>query len=153
MTYPTAQAKIRIRRPAPAVFEAFADPNQMTQFWFPKASGRLETGAKVSWALGTEEDAFAFEVVAIEARSPEFIHIKWGPSDAETEVRWTFEATAPQETIVRITESGFAGTQDEIRRAVLDSTGGFNQVITAAKAFLEHGAAVNIVLDHVADGA
>lgn len=37
-----ARAGMLIRRPAGAVFEAFADPAVTARFWFSKGSGRLE---------------------------------------------------------------------------------------------------------------
>ena len=37
---------------------------------------------------------------------------------------------------------------DSILERVLDSTGGFNQVIIAAKALIEHGVELNVVADH-----
>ena len=36
----TAKAQMLIRRPACEVFEAFANPDTMTKFWFPKDNGK-----------------------------------------------------------------------------------------------------------------
>jgi hypothetical protein len=44
---------------------------------------------------------------------------------------------------------GFTGSDEQIFVSVLDSTRGFNQVIIAVKAFVEHGVQVNVVVDHV----
>lgn len=146
----TATAKMLIHRPVHEVYEAFADPEIMTKFWFPKATGRLETGQDVNWYLGTSDDAFGFAVHVKSAISPHSIHLEWGPRDHTTDVRWEFESQDDETTIVRITESGFVGDQSQIILSALDSTGGFNQVITAAKALLEHNAHINVVKDHVA---
>ncbi len=146
----TANARMLIRRPAPDVFEAFVDPQIMTRFWFPKASGRLETGNEVSWYVGTGDDAFEITVRVKSADKPHLLHIEWGDSGQFTQVVWVFESKGEEETIVRITESGFTGDQSEIVQSALASTGGFNQVITAAKALLEHDAQINVVEDHVA---
>jgi uncharacterized protein YndB with AHSA1/START domain len=145
----TANAQITIHRPAADVFEAFADPDVMTKFWFPRASGRLETGKDVKWYVGTEDDAFEITVRVKSAKTPSSLHIQWGVGDAFTDVKWQFERKSDSATIVRIQESGFSGDQSEIVRAALDSTGGFNQVVVAAKALLEHGAHINVVTDNV----
>lgn len=51
--------------------------------------------------------------------------------------------------ILTIEETGFTGSPEAIMACALDSTGGFNQVIVAAKALLEHGVALNVVADHI----
>ena len=145
----TAKAQIFIQRPAADVFEAFADPEIMTQFWFPKTSGRLEEGQEVKWYVGTDADAFEITVHVKVVRKPHTLLIQWGEAGALTDVAWKFEAQGDNGTIVRICESGFSGGQADVVRAALVSTGGFNQVITAAKALLEHGARINVVEDHV----
>jgi len=138
-----------IHRPVSEVFEAFSDPDTMTKFWFPKASGRLDAGNEVKWYVGTDADAFEITVRVKVAQKPHTLQIQWGEDGAFTDVEWKFEAHGDSSTIVRICESGFSGSQLDVVRAALDSTGGFNQVITAAKALLEHGAQINVVKDHV----
>lgn len=146
----TAKAQIIIHRPAAEVFEAFADPEIMTRFWFPRASGgRLEEGKEVTWYVGTDEDAYAITVRVKAAREPDMLRVEWGEEGAFTDVEWTFEAKGDNATVIRVCESGFPGGQIEAFKAALDSTGGFNQVITAAKALLEYGVRMNVVEDHV----
>ena len=146
----TAKAQMLIRRPASEVFEAFANPDTMTKFWFPRATGRLETGKEVKWYVGTTDDAFKITVRVRSAEKPHSLHIEWGDGDQFTHVRWEFEDKGNEGTIVRITESGFTGDQSAIVQSALDSTGGFNQVVTAVKALLEHNAQINVVKDHIA---
>jgi uncharacterized protein YndB with AHSA1/START domain len=47
---PVMETGMLIRRPAIEVFEAFVNPDIITQFWFTKSSGRLAPGAQVEWA-------------------------------------------------------------------------------------------------------
>lgn len=150
MSEVTAKAQMLIRRPASEVFEAFVDPDTMTKFWFPKASGRLETGKEVKWYVGTTDDAFEITVRVKLAEKPHTLQMEWGDGDQFTQVRWEFEDKGNEGTIVRITEDGFSGDQSEIVQSALNSTGGFNQVVTALKALLEHDAQINVVRDHVA---
>ena len=44
-----AEAKMLIRKPATAVFEAFIDPALTKNFWFTKSSGKLEVNKRVTW--------------------------------------------------------------------------------------------------------
>lgn len=54
----------------------------------------------------------------------------------------------PGTTLLRVEETGYSGDPETVIAAALDSTGGFNQVIIAAKAWLEHRAPINVVADH-----
>ncbi len=49
---------------------------------------------------------------------------------------------------MRVVESGYGGSDDDVITRALDSTGGFHLVLAAAKAWLEHGVPLNIVRDH-----
>jgi hypothetical protein len=51
-----------------------------------------------------------------------------------------------------VTNSGFTGSGDEVVKQALDSTGGFALVMAGAKAFLEHGIALNLIADRYPDG-
>jgi uncharacterized protein YndB with AHSA1/START domain len=143
-----AKARIRIRRPPAEVFAAFADAGAMSKFWFSRRDEGLKEGETVAWFLGSGEHAVAFDVRVEELRPPSKLVISWERDGAFTQVTWTFEATECGDTILTIEETGFAGGDDAIVAQALDSTGGFNQVIIAAKAFVEHGVAVNVVADH-----
>lgn len=55
-------------------------------------------------------------------------------------------------TFVRITESGFSGSGDEIAQQVSDSTQGFSLVLAGLKALLEHGIRLNLVADRFPEG-
>ena len=144
----SAKARIRIRRPPLEVFAAFADAGSMSKFWFSRRDDGLKGGETVSWFLGSGEHAVSFDVRVEELRPPSKIVISWERDGAITQIRWTLEATESGDTILTLEESGFAGGDDAIVDQTLDSTGGFNQVIIAAKAWVEHGVALNVVADH-----
>lgn len=148
MTELSATARVRIHRPVAEVFEAFSDPALMTRFWFPRATGRLETGRQVAWFVGTTQDAPEITIRVKAAQKPHFLHIEWGDGDQFTDVTWDFKSDGAEATILHIRETGFPGTADDKLHAALASTGGFNQVAIAAKALLEHGVEINIVKDH-----
>lgn len=146
---PVANAQMLIRRPAEEVFEAFADPEITRHFWFSKGSARLETGATVTWAW----EMYGFSTpVAVKAIEPgRRILVDWGEPDEATEVEWRFEPRGESSCFVTVRNSGFQGHDGRKVAQALDSTGGFNLVLAAAKAWLEHGIELNVVLDHAPD--
>ena len=145
-----AKAELLIRKPVAEVFEAFVDPSVTTQFWFTKSSGRLEMGKHVRWDwemynVGTDVDVKALE-------PNKRILIEWGGYNAPDLVEWVFTPYPNNTTFVSITNSGFTGTDDEIVKQALDSTGGFTLMLAASKAWLEHKIQLNVVLDRFPEG-
>jgi len=51
---PVVEVDMLVRRPAREVWEAFADPEQIRRFWLARSTGRLETGATVTWSFKVE---------------------------------------------------------------------------------------------------
>ena len=143
----TAKAAIIVRRPPTDVFDAFADPRSMSRFWFTRRDDGLEQGESILLYVGAGHDAFSFEARVIELSRPDKLVIDWGTGDEYTRVSWSFAETDNGDTILAVEESGFTGSDDEIIARALDSTGGFNQVVVAAKALVEHGVAMNLVAD------
>ncbi len=74
--------------------------------------------------------------------------VRWGEGDQFTTVSWMLEDQGADTTRLVIEERGFTGSREEVVAQALDSTGGFNQVIVALKALLEHNAVINVVADH-----
>ncbi len=144
----TALAKSIIRARPEKVFEAFVNPDLMKQFWFHRKDSGLKVNESVTFYLGDTDDAFGFTAHVLDLKPHSLIHIKWGDENGWTEVKWSLEATDMGDTILAIEESGFPGVNEEIVNKVIDSTKGFNQVIIAAKALIEHGVAINVVSDH-----
>jgi len=140
---PTVQAQMLVRRPIDDVFNAFVDPAITTRFWFTRSSGKLEPGAKVTWAWEMYGVSAEVHVRAIE--QPSRILIEWG--EPATVVEWQFMSLRAEATLVQISNTGFQGTEDEVVGMALDSMGGFSLVLAALKAWLEHGIALNLVAD------
>ncbi len=143
MIEPTVQAQMLVRRPIDDVFNAFVDPAITTRFWFTRSSGKLEPGAKVTWAWEMYGVSAEVHVRAIE--QPSRILIEWG--EPATVVEWQFMSLRAEATLVQISNTGFQGTEDEVVGMALDSMGGFSLVLAALKAWLEHGIALNLVAD------
>jgi len=140
------KAEMLIRRPAEEVYEAFADPEVTTKFWFTKSSGRLETGKSIRWEwemYGVHDD---ISVIALEPHKRILIESSDG-----TRVEWIFASRAASETFVTITHTGFSGEDASVINQALDSMGGYTMVLCGLKALLEHQISLNLVADKAPD--
>src|SRR6476619_3912736 len=113
-TPPAVRQQMLIRKPVAEVFRAFVDPSVTTKFWFTKSSGPLEPGKTVRWD-------WEMYGVSTEARV-----------DAIA-VEWLVDARADGTTLVRVSNRGFAGDDDEQVAQALDSMGGFSLLLAGAK--------------------
>jgi len=148
---PVAKTEMLIRRPVAEVFEAFVDPAITSRFWFTKGSRRLETGKEVQWDWEMYNFSVPVKVKAVEQHKR--IEVEWGAYGDLSTIEWVFTARADNTTFVSITNSGFAGTHEEVVKKALDSTEGFTFVLAGVKAWLEHGIELNLVRDRFPDGA
>ena len=145
MRAPIVKAEMLIRKPVGDVFKAFVDPAVTTHFWFSKSSGKLERGKRVRWEWEMYGVADDIDVKAIEPNQR--IAFEWSFPNSNL-VEMSFRPHA-KGTIVSITNSGLRG--DDVIALALDLTEGWNLVLAAAKAWLEHGIELNIVADKAPD--
>jgi uncharacterized protein YndB with AHSA1/START domain len=111
----SAKARIQIRKPPSEVFNAFADANQMSRFWFTRHDDGLKRGESVPWFLGDGAEAMSFDVRVKELESSNKLVIEWAGYDGNpTQVAWMFEKTEDGDTILTIEETGFTGSDDVI---------------------------------------
>ena len=134
----------RIARPVHEVFEAVADPAQLSSYFTTGgAEGRLEAGKTVTWDFADFPGRFPVEVAEVVA--DERIVIRWGRREGGEKTgennTVVFEFSPLDEgarTLVTVTESGWSETQ-----AGLDSSYGncmgWSQMLAALKAWAEHG--------------
>ncbi len=121
----------------------------MSKFWFSRRDDGLVEGETLMWYLGAGPDAYSFEIQVKEIREAKRIVIDWQGLDGHyTQVAWEFEEEDDGDTVLTIEETGFSGDEESIVAQVVDSARGFNQVIVAAKALVEHGIELNVVADH-----
>jgi len=147
---PITDTGMLIRRPVAEVFEAIVNPQITTQFWFTRSSGRLETGIPVRWDW--EMYDVSIQVFPKTIESNRRVVIEWPGYHRPTTVEWTFTPLNDGTTFVRVTESGFTGTGDELVKFVTDSTQGFTLMLAGLKAFLEHGVRLHLTGDRYPKG-
>jgi uncharacterized protein YndB with AHSA1/START domain len=131
----------RIARPVGEVFEATADPVQLSRYFTTGgAVGRLESGATVTWDFHDFPSAFPVEVV--EAAANERIVLRWDTNEEGADYRTTvtiaFEPVDEARTTVTISEEGWPATAGGLK-ASYDNCGGWAQMLCALKVWLEHG--------------
>ncbi len=147
---PITETGMLIRKPVAEVFEAMVNPDITTKFWFTKSSGRLAVGRPIRWDWQMYD--VSIEVTARRIDNNRRIVLDWPGYSGTTTVDWTFESLNDGTTFVRVTESGFTGTGDELVKYVADSTQGFTLVLAGLKALLEHGVRLNLVGDRYPKG-
>jgi len=142
----------RIARPVHEVFEAVADPAQLSHYFTTGgAKGRLETGATVTWDF--HDYPGAFPVYVIEVVPDERIVLQWAASEGEppnveggemteadyrTTVTMNFKPLEDGRTLVEIAEEGWRGTPGALK-ASYGNCQGWSQMLCALKVWLEHG--------------
>src|SRR5262245_49835962 len=100
----------RVARPCAQVYEAVADPEQLSKYFTTGgARGRLEPGAEVTWDFHDFPGRFA--VTVVEADPPRRLVIEWDAKEAyggasSTTTVFEFEPIdGDTRTLVTITES------------------------------------------------
>ncbi|GAA3858900.1 SRPBCC family protein [Streptomyces sedi] len=133
----------RIARPRADVYEAVADPAQLSRYFTTGgARGRLEAGAEVTWDFA--DFPGAFPVTVVEADPPRRLVIEWDAEAATAEkgtTRVVFEfepIDSGARTLVTITETSWRPTPDGARSA-FGNCEGWTGMLAALKAWTEHG--------------
>lgn len=141
----------RIARPVAEVFEAIADPAQLSRYFTTGgAQGRLETGATVTWDFADFPGAFPVEVIEVVPR--ERIVLRWEANEGVPEgdapvvdagyfttVTIAFEPLDDgTRTLVTISEAGWRETETGLA-ASYGNCMGWSQMLAALKAWVEHG--------------
>ena len=143
-----ARARLLIRKPVAEVFEAFVDPDITSKFWFTHSTGRLCEAQRVRWEwrmFGVSTD-----VNVLELEQDERLLMEWGSPGKTTTVEWTFQS-GPKGTNVVVEQRGFDGDPSQRVAAAVESTEGFTLVLAGAKAWLEHGLRLNLIVDRHPD--
>jgi uncharacterized protein YndB with AHSA1/START domain len=132
-----------IGRPCAEVYEAVADPAQLSEYFSTGgAKGRLEAGAVVTWDF--HDFPGAFPVTVVEAAPPTRIVIRWEGDEAidpsgTTTTTFEFEPVDDgARTLVTITESSWRPTPTGAQQA-FGNCQGWTGMLAAMKVWLEHG--------------
>jgi uncharacterized protein YndB with AHSA1/START domain len=143
---------IHVGRPVEEVFEAVADPKQLSSYFTTGgASGRLEAGTTVTWDFHDFPGAFPVEVDEVVPN--ERIVLRWEAAEGEqhsesvldakpagykTTVTMWFKPTDDGRTLVEIEERGWRETEEGLQ-ASYGNCMGWSQMLAALKMWVEHG--------------
>ena len=137
---PTFRVFIIVNRPRHDVFEAVADPKELSSYFTTGgASARLEQGQTVTWDFADFPGAFPVDV--IEVVPDEKIVFNWQANepgtDYQLQVTMRFSEVEAGRTKVEVEEAGWR-TTDAARQASYGSCMGWAQVLAALKMWVEH---------------
>jgi uncharacterized protein YndB with AHSA1/START domain len=136
------EVQTKIQKPVEEVFKAVQDPDKLSGYFTNGgASASLTEGTTVEWAFEDTpgERVGPFPVKVKKVIPNELITIEWeGAPGRNTIVEMKFEKAGPEETIVRISESGWKENQEELNRSYMNCMG-WTQMISALKAYTEYG--------------
>ena len=129
-----------ISRPVHEVFEAVADPAQLSHYFTTGgAQGRLEEGATVTWDFHDFPGAFPVHVT--EVVPDERIVLEWKANEPDTDYRtivtMNFKPTDDGRTLVEIAEEGWHETAGGLK-ASYGNCMGWSQMLAAMKMWVEH---------------
>ena len=143
---------IHVGRPVEEVFEAVADPKELSSYFTTGgASGRLEAGKTVTWDFHDFPGAFPVEVDEVVPN--EKIVLRWEAAEGEqhpggeldvtpagykTTVTMSFKPTDDGRTLVEIEEKGWRETEVGLK-ASYGNCMGWSQMLAALKMWVEHG--------------
>ena len=137
------EVHVKVRKPVAEVFEAVYDPKNLNRYFTTGgASGPLKEGTAVTWqfADGPDGGTPRFPVEVTKVVPERLIALEWKAQDGDykTRVELKFEALGPSATMVSISESGWRDTP-EGRNSSYDNCGGWMQMASCLKAYLEYG--------------
>lgn len=133
-----------VSRPVEEVFEAVADPGQLSSYFSTGgAKGRLEPGKTVEWDFHDFPGAFPVEVVEVVAN--ERIVLRWDANEPHLDAPYKTQVTMSftpldgnTRTKVEIAETGWHETQTGLD-ASYGNCMGWAQMLAALKLWVERG--------------
>jgi uncharacterized protein YndB with AHSA1/START domain len=128
----------KIQRPLADVFDAVYNPKKLSGYFTTAgASGPLDEGAKVIWNFADYPVDVPISVIKVVPNSQ--IVFEWSARDRDynTRVEMGFESLSANETLVKISESGWKENQHDLKISYQNSEGWMNMVC-CLKAFLEY---------------
>jgi len=136
------QVQTRIQKSVDEVFDAVYNPEKLSGYFTNGgATAPLDAGTTVRWAFADNpgQEKVDFPVTVEESVKNERIVLRWqGSPGKQNRVEMLFEAAGEDETIVRISESGWDENDADLKRSYGNCMG-WSQMLSALKAYTEYG--------------
>lgn len=144
----------RIQKPISEVFDAVYNPDKMVKYFAQSGvKGAMDAGATVHWQFAhVKSDPIPVYVKAMEKNKR--IVFEWAANEHDkqevkrtesynTTVEMTFEALSDQETLVKITESGWKENAGALAGSY-QNCNGWTQMLASLKTWIELGRALGM---------
>ena len=132
----------KIQKPINEVFDAVQNPDKLSGYFTNGgASAPLEEGTTVEWAFADTpgETIGPFPVTVTKVVPNKQIIFEWDSGQKRnTVVEMSFIETGPDETLVKISETGWEESQDGLNKSYGNCMG-WSQMLSALKAYTEYG--------------
>jgi uncharacterized protein YndB with AHSA1/START domain len=119
-------------------FDAFAEPEKITQFWLSAASGRLSAGSQVEWSFMVS--GVTDSVTVETCRRPSLIELTWSDGSS-TKIEFVEHAKGK----TKVSISAEVTAERDLVDQVVNTTEGFSIVLCDLKTYLESGHSANLV--------
>lgn len=139
----------RIQKPIEEVFDAVYNPNKLVKYFATgSVKGALDEGATAYWQFShVKSDPIPVHVKIMEKNKR--IVLEWAANehdkqevqrteDYNTTVEMVFESLGKNETMVRITESGWKDNKGALAGSY-QNCNGWTQMLACLKMWIEHG--------------
>ncbi len=131
------KASIQVLKPVHEVFEAVADPAQITNYWISKSSGRMEENAKLLWGFPEFDGEFPVQIGKV--IKDELLTFYWeAEGGGKHVVEITFRKYKDTATVVYVTEKPSDGA-DPGTDWLTGNTEGWANFLACLKAWAEYG--------------
>ena len=127
---------IQIQKPVDVVFEAIVNPDQMSQYFISKSSGKMEEGKSLVWNFPEFDADAPVRVGKITAN--ELITFYWEINQVEVEVEMQLQQKPDGSTVIRIIEKEMDNNDAGITW-LKGNTEGWANFLACLKAYMEYG--------------
>ena len=127
---------IQIQKPVDVVFEAIVNPDQMSQYFISKSSGKMEEGKSLVWNFPEFYADAPVRVGKIIAN--ELITFYWEINQVEVEVEMQLQQKPDGSTVIRIIEKEMDNNDAGITW-LKGNTEGWANFLACLKAYMEYG--------------
>ncbi len=133
--YLNNHTKMKIRKAASEIYEAFVDPDKIGNFWFSSSSERWAEGKTIT--LKYEEYNAQGDIYIKELQENEKIVFEWA---GDHTVTITFKEEDHDLTVVEVIEEGFKEEDENLIDQLLDNKEGWVYMLSCLKGYMEYGA-------------
>lgn len=128
------EAAMQLQKSPQEVFEAIANPSEMSNYFISESSGRMESGAELIWKFPEFEGEVPIRMG--EVRQDEYISYFWKNGTRELFVEMTIRQISTNSCVLTVTEKNMPNDAHGIKW-LQENTFGWANFLDCLKAYLE----------------